>query len=461
MIGRRIPLKRKILDMRPGVLILLSFLSLISIGTFLLLLPMATRGRSISFIDSLFTSTSAVCVTGLTVVDTGTTFTGFGQTVIVLLIQIGGLGVMTISVALFRLIGRSIPFTHRLAVQDVFTHTPRADILKLLRNIFIFTATAELIGALFLWARWQEDLSLMKALWFAVFHSISAFCNAGFSLFSDNLMEYSGSLTVNFAICGLIVIGGIGFPVLHDLYIYFRRREGKRRRISVQTRTVLITTAVLIAGGALVIAALERSTIGANESAAHRILTPIFQSVTCRTAGFNTVDIGALGDATLFLMIFLMFVGASPGSTGGGVKTTTLAVISAFTVGRLKRSRRVNMFKKSLPEDTVTRSASLILVSLGIIGISLFMVLIGNAASRLGATGFQRPFLAYLFETVSAFGTVGLSMGVTAGLTTWSKFWIIATMIVGRVGVLTFAYVIAGTTATRGVEHAEENVMIG
>ncbi len=447
--------------MRPGVLILLSFLSVIVLGTLVLMLPVSTAAGSIPLIDALFTATSAVCVTGLVAVDTGATYTGIGQLVVLLLIQIGGLGVMTISVALFRLIGRAIPFRHRMAVQDVFSHTPRQDILKLLRNMFIFTAAAELVGAAFLWLRWYGDLPFLKAAWFGVFHSISAFCNAGFSLFSDNLMGYSSSYTVNFTICALIVIGGIGFPVLHDLYLYFRRKGEKRPRLAVQTKTVLITTAILIVGGALIIAALERRTMGGHESTAHRILAPLFQSITCRTAGFNTVDIGALGDATLLLMIFLMFVGASPGSTGGGVKTTTLAVISAFTLSRLKKSRRVNMFKKSIPDETVTRSASLMLVAMGLITVVLFMVLLGNAASQLGASGYQRPFLAYLFETVSAFGTVGLSMGVTPGLTTWSKAWIIIMMIIGRVGVLTFSYIIVGAAAVRGVEHAEESVMIG
>ena len=447
--------------MRPGVLILLSFLAVIAVGTLLLKLPLSTTAESVFLIDALFTATSAVCVTGLTVVDPGTTFSGFGQLVMLLLIQIGGLGVMTISVALFRLIGRSIPYTHRMAVQDVFAHTPREDILKLLRNIFVFTMAAELLGAVFLWLRWSGDLPFSKAAWYGVFHSISAFCNAGFSLFSDNLIGYSSSYVVNLTICGLIVIGGIGFPVLHDLYVYFRGKAGKRPQLAVQTRAVLITTALLIVGGALIIAALERRTMGIHESTAHRVLAPLFQSITCRTAGFNTVDIGALGDATLFLMIFLMFVGASPGSTGGGVKTTTLAVMSAFALGRMRRSRRINMFKKSIPDETVMRSAALILVSMALVGIVLFMVLIGNEASELGASGFRRPFLAYLFETVSAFGTVGLSMGVTPGLTTWSKAWIIIMMIIGRVGVLTFSYIIIGTAATRGVEHAEEHVMIG
>jgi trk system potassium uptake protein TrkH len=308
---------------------------------------------------------------------------------------------------------------------------------------------------------WADEFSFWRSVYLGVYHSVSAFCNAGFALFPDNFMRYSGSWLLNFTICALIVVGGIGFPVLHDLYQQLRHRKGKRGKLAIQTKTVLLTTGVLIAGGAVVFALLESRFLGASESVAERVLTPIFQSITCRTAGFNTVDIGALGDATLFLMIFLMFVGASPGSTGGGVKTTTLAVISAFTLNRLKRSRHVNLFKKTIPDETVVRSASLILISISVIGIVLFMILVSNAASQLGATGFQRPFLAYLFETVSAFGTVGLSMGVTSSLTTWSKGWIIAMMIVGRVGILTFSYIIIGSTPTRGVEYAEEGVMIG
>ncbi len=299
-------------------------------------------------------------------------------------------------------------------------------------------------------------------MYLGVFHSVSAFCNAGFALFPDNFMRYSGSWLLNFTICALIVVGGIGFPVLHDLYLQFRHRKGKRgeaRRSDKDGSRDDRGSHRRRRGGCSV--SWKGTSSGRGRSIAERVLTPIFQSITCRTAGFNTVDIGALGDATLFLMIFLMFVGASPGSTGGGVKTTTLAVISAFTLNRLKRSRRVNMFKKTIPDETVVRSASLILISIGVIGIVLFMILISNAASQLGATGFQRPFLAYLFETVSAFGTVGLSMGVTASLTTWSKAWIVAMMIIGRVGVLTFSYVIIGSAPKRGIEYAEEGVMIG
>jgi len=461
MLNRQMPLPKRLLNMQPATLILSSFLAVIAAGTLLLMLPVSTQTGSIPLIDALFTATSAVCVTGLTVVDPGTYYTAFGQWVMLFLIQIGGFGVMTVSVALFRLIGKSVPFRQRMAMQDVFAHTPREDILKLVKHIFFFTLLVELAGAAILTLHWAGEFSFARSVYLGVFHSVSAFCNAGFALFPDNFMQYSGSFLLNFSICALIVVGGIGFPVLHDLYLQFRHRKGKRGKLAVQTKTVLATTGVLIFGGALIFALLEREALAASGSTAQRVLTPLFQSITCRTAGFNTVDIGVLGDATLFLMIFLMFVGASPGSTGGGVKTTTLAVISAFTLSRLKRSRRVNIFKKTIPDETVVRSASLILISIGIIMVVLFMILLSNAASQLGATGYHRPFLAYLFETVSAFGTVGLSMGVTADLTTWSKAWIIAMMIIGRVGVLAFSYVIVGAAPTRGIEYAEEGVMIG
>jgi trk system potassium uptake protein TrkH len=206
---------------------------------------------------------------------------------------------------------------------------------------------------------------------------------------------------------------------------------------------------------------LERNTLGNVQSLSYRILTPIFQSITCRTAGFNTIDIASLKDATLAMMIFLMFFGASPGSCGGGVKTTTLALITAFTMSRIRRKRRVNLFKKSVPIETVTRSVSLILVSSGIIGLVLFFLLVGDPTSGQEVVGQRGFFLSYLFETVSAFGTVGLSMGVTAKLSTWGKCWIILMMIIGRVGVLTFSYIIVGSGATKGVEYSEENMMIG
>jgi trk system potassium uptake protein len=455
-------LRTKILKAHPATFVLASFLLAITAGTLMLKLPISTKtGYYLPWVDALFTATSAVCVTGLVVVDTGSYFTTFGQCMILLLIQIGGLGVMTISVALFRWIGRNVSFRHRMVMQDLFAHTPREDIFGLVKSIVLFTLGAEVIGAVLLTIHWSRELPFLRAVYTAVFHSVSAFCNAGFALFSDSMVRYSDNLLVNTTVCSLIVAGGIGFPVLYDLQSWFERRKEKRVRLSIQTKTVLMTTLVLIVSGALMFAFLERQALGNAQSLLHHILASLFQSITCRTAGFNTVDIGSLKDATLAMMIFLMFFGASPGSCGGGVKTTTLALLTAFTVSRVRRRRRVNMFKKSVPTETVTRSVSLILVAIGIISVILFFILIGDSVGGHEVADPRRYFLEYLFETVSAFGTVGLSMGITPELNTWGKCMIILMMILGRVGVLTFSYIIVGTGTANGIEYSEENLMIG
>ncbi|MCF8090173.1 MAG: TrkH family potassium uptake protein [Desulfotignum sp.] len=454
-------LRARILKVHPAIIVLASFLLAIIVGSIILKLPISTVDAEISWVDSFFTATSAVCVTGLIVVDTGSYFTLFGQCVILVLIQIGGLGVMTISVALFRWIGRKISFRHRMVIQDLFAHTPREDIFSLIKSIMLFTFGAELLGALFLTIHWSYEYPVSEAVYKAVFHAISAFCNAGFALFPDSMMRYSDNILLNVTMCSLIVIGGIGFPVLYDIQMWREKRKNQRARLSIQTKAVLLTTMVLIISGALMFGLLERTTAGEIQTFGQRFLTSIFQSITCRTAGFNTVDIASLKDATIAMIIFLMFIGASPGSCGGGVKTTTLALLAAFTASRIKRKRRVNMFKKSVPNETVTRSISLILVSFGIIGLVLFMLLVGNSASGHAVTYSHGTFLAYLFETVSAFGTVGLSMGVTPDLTTWGKCWIILMMIIGRVGVLAFAYIIVGTETLHGAEYSEENLMVG
>lgn len=440
---------------------LAGFLAAITAGTLLLKLPAASQSGYIAWMDALFTATSAVCVTGLVVVDTGSHFNMFGQCVILFLIQIGGLGVMTISVGLFRWIGRMISFRQRMAMQDLLSHTPRGDIFGLVKSVFLFTFVVEAVGAILLTVHWSRELPFGSAIYTAVFHSVSAFCNAGFALFSDSMTRYSGDLLLNTVMCALIVIGGIGFPVLYDFWSWLKDGRKKRQRLTVQTRTVLLTTVILIAAGAAMFAFLERESLAASGSLSHRILAPLFQSITCRTAGFNTVDIASLKEATLAFFLFLMFFGASPGSCGGGVKTTTLALLAVFTATRIRGRQRVNLFKKTIPAETVTRSVSLILVSLAIIGVVLFMLLLGDSASGHNVSCPKGAFLTYLFETVSAFGTVGLSMGATPELNTWGKCWIIFMMIVGRVGVLAFSYVIVGAGMSKGVEYAEENMMIG
>jgi trk system potassium uptake protein TrkH len=449
----------RLLKFHPAALVLASFLLVIAIGTLLLKLPVATHTGHISWSDALFTSTSGVCVTGLAVVDTGSTFTLFGQCVLLALIQIGGLGLMTISVTLFTWVGRSISIRHRMVMQDLFAHTPRADIYSLVKSIVLFTAAAEIAGGLVLTLFWRREMPWGQAAYNGIFHSVSAFCNAGFALFPDSMMRYSGDLLLNITMCSLIVIGGIGFPVLYDLQCWVKFRKRQRCRLSVQTKTVLLTTAILIVGGAVLFSLLEQFPAGDGPSVRDRLMVPLFQSVTCRTAGFNTVDIAGLKDATLAMMIFLMFVGASPGSCGGGVKTTTLALLAAFTASRWHRRRRVDLFKKSVPPETVIRSVALVLVAIGIIALVLFLLLAGNA--ELPSHQARGVFLPLLFETVSAFGTVGLSMGITPQLGLWGKCWIMALMLIGRVGVLTFAYIFVGTGMVNGIEHAEENLMIG
>ncbi|MBN1931504.1 MAG: ATPase [Desulfobacterales bacterium] len=445
----------------PAIVVLTSFLLVIIVGVIALKLPFSTKSGAITWVDALFTATSAVCVTGLVVVDTGSYFTSFGQSVILILIQIGGLGVMTISVALFRWIGRIISFRHRMIMQEMFAHSPREDIFNLIKNIIFFTLGVEFFGGILLTIHWARELPILDAVYMGMFHSISAFCNAGFALFPDSMMRYSNDLLFNVIICCLIVIGGIGFPVIYDLQAWLMNRRKKRVSLAVQTKTVLLTTVSLIIAGALLFAFLERQSFGETQTLSNRLLIPLFQSITCRTAGFNTVDIASLREATLALMIFLMFFGASPGSCGGGVKTTTLALVVMFTLARIKRKRRVNMFKKSVPIETVNRSLSLILVSIGIVSIVLFMLLI-RAPGNQDIDGGNNFFLGYFFETVSAFGTVGLSMGITPELSIWGKGWIILTMLIGRIGVLAFSYIVIGVgTMTEGIEHAEENIMIG
>ncbi|MBG0778048.1 MAG: ATPase [Desulfovibrionaceae bacterium] len=449
--------------MRPLTWLVASFLLLVLLGALLLMLPEATVSGSIPFIDALFTSTSAVCVTGLVVVDTGSYFTPLGQTIIMALIQVGGLGVMTISVALFRFLGRGVSFRQRMLMQSVYTHTPRQDILVFVKSILVFTAFAEGLGAALLFFRWSGEFPLDKALFLAVFHSVSAFCNAGFALFSDSLVRYGDDALLNLTVCGLIVVGGIGFPVLHDLLRWARgaHAEGRRPRLTLQTKAVLATTAILTFGGAAVFWILEHHHAFVGMPKGEAALISLFQSVTARTAGFNTIDLGRLSDATVTLVLFLMFFGASPGSCGGGVKTTTLAVLAAYAWSRVRRNRHVTLFKRRVPTDTVNRSITLTLIAVGLIGAALYMILAGNAVQGTLRSTVPNHFLVHLFEAVSAFGTVGLSLGGTALLTLWGKCWIILLMLVGRVGVLSFAYVIVGGEATRGLEYAQENIMIG
>lgn len=451
---------RKFLQkMPPAALVILSYLAAALIGTLLLTLPAASTGDRFSVIDGLFTATSGICVTGLVVIDAGTQLTTFGKTVLLILIQMGGLGVMTFSVFLFHFLGRGLGLRGRWIITETFTATPVPDIRSLLKAVFLFTIIMEAAGTILLFLFWRGEMTSTQALFTGLFHSVSAFCNAGFSFFSTSFMAYRGSALLNVTIMILIIVGGIGFPVIYSFAGRVRRwREVRRVSYTLHLRIVVWTTGILILVGSVLVFLLERSNTLEALPWHEKIFASLFQSITARTAGFNTLDIPMLGGATLFILIMFMFVGASPGSCGGGIKTTSLAVMAAILVSKIRGKDSVSLFHRTIPEDTVSRALSIFILAVVMVTAGLVILLITQRGTVYPS---KEYFLAYLFEAVSAFGTVGLSMGVTPTLTTAGKAVIIVLMLLGRVGLLTIAYVVTRRERVTLFRYAEEKVMIG
>jgi trk system potassium uptake protein TrkH len=441
----------------PARIFVLSFVGVILTGAILLHFPISAAGIPLRFIDALFTSTSAVCVTGLVVVDTGKDLSTLGQVMTLLLIQIGGLGIITFSTVFFVLMGRGISFKGREIVQSTFLHTPRKDFLAIAKSVLWFTLVFESLGALCLFFRFSRDFPLGMAFYQAVYHAISAFNNAGFSLFSDSFIGYQGDLIINLTLMSLLVIGGIGFIVQYEV---FERVRGEQKKLSIHTRIVMITTATLIFSGAFFFYLFERNHMIKDVPIQNEILVSLFQSVTPRTCGFNTVDIGLLTNATLLLLIVLMFIGASPGSTGGGVKTTSAALLILMIWNRLKGSEEVNIFNRTIPREIMSRTTSIIFASAFSISIIASFLLIAGEGN-LPPVESRHFFVEYLFETVSAFGTVGLSMGITPKMNDFQKAAIILIMFAGRVGPLTLAFSLSRVGGKKGITYAEEGVMVG
>jgi len=459
MFSRNDPRKRGLLSpqLAPGQIFILSFAGLILAGAFLLWFPFSSSGKQLDFIDALFTSTSAVCVTGLAVLDIGKELSFAGQIITILLIQIGGLGIITFSAFLFGIMGRGISFKGREIVQTTFLHTPRRDFFIILKAVLVFTLIVESLGILFLFIRFSRDFPSGKAFYHAVYHAISAFNNCGYSLFSDNLMGYQGDWIINLTVMILIIIGGIGFVVQHEVVSRFR---SKQNRLSVHSKIVIYATVFLILSGAILFYFFERNHIIQDMPLQSQILVSFFQSITPRTAGFNTVDIGSLQNDTILIMIILMFIGASPGSTGGGIKTTSATLLLLLIWNRWKGYEEVNVFNRTIPKEQITKTISIIFAAaLSICLITSILLLAGGG--NLPPHQSRHFFVEYLFETVSAFGTVGLSMGITPNMNDLQKLAIIIMMFAGRVGPLTLAFSLALRSARKGITYAEETVMVG
>ena len=439
-------------------LFLISFVMIILVGTALLRFPFSASRQQLSWINAFFTATSAVCVTGLTVVDVGKDLSFTGQIITLFLFQIGGIGIITFSVVFFALMGRNISFKDREIMQSTFLHTPRRDFLAIVKWVLFWTFIIEGIGTLILFLRFHQDFPPADALYKAVYHAVSAFNNCGYSLFSDNLIRYQGDPTVNLVIMGLIVSGGLGFIVQYELITHIRSRQ-KKSRLSLHTKIVLITTLALIVGGAALFYLFEMNNVLKNAPLPTRILTSFFQAITPRTCGFNTVDIGLLTNDSILIIILLMYIGASPGSTGGGIKTTSFALLMIMIWNRLKGQEEVTVYNRTVPREILTRTGAIIVASaFSVLIITLALLFLGETGT-IAPKGNRQSVVEYLFEAVSAFGTVGLSMGITSALNTAQKFAIILLMFIGRVGPLTLAY--SWHSPRRGIVYAEEAVMVG
>lgn len=434
----------------PPQIVALGFATAILAGSLLLFLPCATRpGEETTYLTALFTATSAVCVTGLVVVDTATHWSTFGHIVILSLIQIGGLGIMTMAAVLYILLGYRIGLRQRLLIREGLNVNDMAGVVRLARQIILVTLAIELSFAVILGLRWTLEFGFPKGAWFGLFHAVSAFNNAGFDLFGEyrSLTAYAADPTVSLSIAVLIILGGLGFPVILNAY--------QRHRFSafmLHAKLVLVTTALLLALGTILILALEYNHALASLPPGAKFLAAFFQSVTPRTAGFNTIDLTTLHVATQFILIILMFIGASPASTGGGIKTSSLAVIVLSVVATLQGKESPEVFRRRIPHRQVTRA-----LTLAILAATLVM----TVTLLLSITEEGKGFLAILFETTSAFGTVGLSLGVTPSLSPVGRVLIILTMFLGRVGPLTIAYALAEKGIRTRLRVPEEKILVG
>ena len=429
------------LSKKPAFSFILSFITLILAGTGVLMLPAMTRAGGISFLDAFFTATSASCVTGLIVLDTAQDFTIKGQLVILLMIQLGGIGIVSFATFFATFTSQGVGIRHQTLMQNMLSSPTLKDASVLIRRVIFATLSIELIGAIFIYGAWghTQFAGLGQRIYFSIFHAVSAFCNAGFSLYSGGLFEapVRFSFVLHLVIAFIIIAGSLGFNTLYDLLSPDMLRERLKKPWldwTLNTKIAVSVSTVLILLGTIGFFFLEGRNTLLTYKPAEAIVTAFFQSVTTRTAGFNTVDFSALSDATLFMMIGLMFVGASPGSTGGGIKTTAFFLLAAAGIAIVRGKKSIDVGGRSIPQELIAKAFSIFSFAAAYNFISILI---------LSVTESHQPFINIVFEQVSAFATVGLSTGLTPELSTAGRIVIIISMFTGRVGLLTLAFAIS------------------
>ena len=437
----------------PAQFIAVSFLGAIAAGALLLSLPVShAAGVRVGFLDALFTAVSATCVTGLVVVDTGSAYSRFGQVVVMLLFQLGGLGILTLGTFLAYATGRRVGFGGRVRVQAQVNVLETGGVLRLVRGIVILVLVTELLGAALLYIRFASVEGPVDGVFYSLFHAVSAFNNAGFALYPDSLVRFVKDPLVNFVVMALITLGGLGFVVILNLLARFR--QNVRTPLSLHTKMVLSVTGFLIAAGAVVLVVLEwnnPATLGAL-GLPDKLLAGLFQAVTPRTAGFNTLDYSRMEPPSVLFTSLLMFIGGNPGSTAGGIKTVTFFVLAANAWSVVRGRAELDVFGRRVAQNTVVRA--------GVIAFGGVMVL-GAALTLLTLTEPEGAFLPLFFEAVSAFGTVGLSLGITGTLSAAGKVVIMVLMYLGRIGLVTFALALVAEPPAGAVRYPAEEVVIG
>ncbi len=453
---------KKNIQVHPSQFMVYCFLVVIALGTYLLMLPWATVEGHISFVDALFTATSAVCVTGLVVVDTGLTFTTWGHTLLMVLIEIGGLGIMTFSTFFMLSLGKKIGFKERSFLKENVGYLSDSNILNLLLVMIATVLVIQVIGAGALWLRFNSMMPLNESIFYACFYSVSSFCTAGFTLFSDSLLQFEKDVLVNISVMSLILIGGFGFFIIEDC---LRKTKAFIRRqkvppFSFQSRVIVITTLWSVIIGTTLFYLLEKNNTLLGYSFIEGLQTSFFQIISVRNAGLSTIDWSQVTNGTGLISIILMFVGGAPGSCVGGIKVTTFFVLIFLIVSRMQGKTSVSVFKRTISQETVTKSISIFAASF--LFVLVMSVVLEITEVRGDAVEVARAkFIPIFFEVVSAFGTVGMSLGITSSLSFLGKWVIIITMFVGRIGPLALAFLVIPEEKKQVYTYPDETILTG